>query len=411
MPSLSCCRRRTGYRGGIEDGIRHGYGVLRLSSGSVYSGEWFRGEMSGEGEWVTANQQGRYVGQWCDNRMSGAGELDVASGAHYTGGWSQGFFHNEGELRFSDGTVYRGEFRKGREHGLGTLTSSDGKVYEGQWAKGEAHGYGSLTYPDGKKQYKGAFRHSKPHGSGKLTYADGVSYVGQWQYGAPAGQGSWRNSSGDWLSLGEVGTLGRDDGPTPLSSVQASPRTREGLPLPDDLSSLTDSGSEFSFESRFEPEPPQAIRNNVSSKIDSVAEEETDNSDSETQAFAPTAISEPSQGPRTAASSRPTSKTEVHLERDSGEVAGGREETVKNDHASGSGTDSAQSEPELSDTGRAREAKFNALDDELSCTQEAIAGTCPETSPGLPAIGSSRWASRDRKHKGKSRSKTSGSRS
>ncbi|CAE8610376.1 unnamed protein product [Polarella glacialis] len=158
--------------------------------------------------------------------MHGKGQLEVSSGARYRGGWSEGRFHDQGELKFADGSSYVGSWRHGLEHGTGALRLPDGKVYEGLWHKGEVRGRGRLTYPEERKCFVGQFRSSKPHGFGVMTHADGTGYEGQWQYGKPAGRGKWRTASGEVFP-----SDGDDRLITPVSSVRASPRARDGLPV------------------------------------------------------------------------------------------------------------------------------------------------------------------------------------
>ncbi|CAE7478188.1 PIP5K4 [Symbiodinium sp. CCMP2592] len=215
--ALGCCRRkRFGFEGGVEQGLRHGHGVLRLQSGTVYMGQWEYGVRSGRGEWSHPTI-GRYVGDWKDNQMHGDGLLEAANGARYTGQWSEGRFHEEGYLQLADGTTFEGSWRKGRQHGAGKLHLPDGKTFEGQWVKGEVEGKGTLSYGDDRKKYKGQFRAAKPHGFGSIVYADGLSYEGQWQYGKPAGKGKWCTKESEGREL------------TPVSSVRPSPRELQGV--------------------------------------------------------------------------------------------------------------------------------------------------------------------------------------
>ena len=70
-----------GYEGETnEAGERHGFGILRLEDGSVYSGQWKLGRRSGKG---TANYSDGscYVGEWEDNVTQGQGLYSFADGA------------------------------------------------------------------------------------------------------------------------------------------------------------------------------------------------------------------------------------------------------------------------------------------------------------------------------------------
>ncbi|CAK9002350.1 unnamed protein product [Durusdinium trenchii] len=253
---MACrCRRRrpSGYRGGVAQGQRDGYGELRLTNGTVYMGQWELGVRCGHGEWHHPTK-GHYVGEWKNNQMHGHGCLKTASGASYEGHWREGRFHEEGELRWTDGTFYAGSWRKGQEHGLGRLSFPDGKIYEGLWVRGEVEGHGTLTYADARKRYVGQFRSAKPHGHGRMVYADGLSYEGQWQYGLPAGKGKWNTPEGQAQEL------------TPVSSVRPSPREDFIIGFEEEIVESSEEGKfealdqQLSLDAQGSPRPASAPR-------------------------------------------------------------------------------------------------------------------------------------------------------
>ncbi len=85
------------YEGNCEDGLKHGQGIFHnAANGSVYNGEWFRGEKRGSG--ILNNADGsRYIGQWQSDLPEGDGLLRFVSGNTYEGAWKSGLPHGKGK--------------------------------------------------------------------------------------------------------------------------------------------------------------------------------------------------------------------------------------------------------------------------------------------------------------------------
>jgi hypothetical protein len=77
------------YRGGLQDGARHGQGTYLYPDYSIYTGEWKAGLKHGWG-----------VYQW-------------PSGNIYEGAWREGVMHGEGTLTFADGGILEGRWVDG----------------------------------------------------------------------------------------------------------------------------------------------------------------------------------------------------------------------------------------------------------------------------------------------------------
>lgn len=130
------------------------------------------------------------------NCVDGKGVLRISGGKVYTGEFKGGEPHGHGTLTSSiDGSVYEGEYQYGVESGHGTLTFPDGSKYVGEFKHGRPNGYGTITLPGGQV-YIGQVLGS-PNGKGLLTYPDGQQYEGEWQNGLKHGYGEERYPNGD----------------------------------------------------------------------------------------------------------------------------------------------------------------------------------------------------------------------
>lgn len=85
-----------------------GYGIRVFSDGTLYAGDFLKGNRDGVGilRWGNGDS---YYGQWVD---------DVA--------------HGQGLYRFSNGDSYTGKWDNGDVTGNGTFTHDDGQVFEGE---------------------------------------------------------------------------------------------------------------------------------------------------------------------------------------------------------------------------------------------------------------------------------------
>jgi hypothetical protein len=180
------------YTGQIQNGQRHGYGVLKWKNGRSYSGKFQNDEREGLGKLV--DQSGNYY--------EGSFKNDTPTGL---GMWKQ-----------TDGTVYTGYFYKGIKDGFGVQTWPDGQRYDGEWKWGEKDGYGTYFYSKNDSsnatKYSGSFRDDQFSGQGTLSWKDGSVYTGNFKFNYRNGFGLmiWPDGStykGQWEN-GFIGTLG-----------------------------------------------------------------------------------------------------------------------------------------------------------------------------------------------------------
>merc|ERR1712070_313157 len=97
------------YDGGIEDGLRHGNGVLVWGDGR------------------------RYVGQFFCGSFHGSGEMSWPDGRKYSGQYHQGKKHGDGVFSWPDGRRYVGDWADGHRNGTGVYTNAKGRTRRGYW--------------------------------------------------------------------------------------------------------------------------------------------------------------------------------------------------------------------------------------------------------------------------------------
>ena len=146
------------YEGEVKDGFFWGMGHIQYVDGSVYDGEFQRG-----------NPNGRGTFRW-------------PNGVVYEGEVKDGRFWGTGHIQYTDGSVYDGEFQSGNPHGRGTFRWPNGAVYEGEVQKGFCCGNGQTRYPDGAI-YEGEFQNGVPHGKGSYRWPNGAVQKGIWTGG------------------------------------------------------------------------------------------------------------------------------------------------------------------------------------------------------------------------------------
>ena len=125
-----------------------GFGVKKYQNGSVYIGEWWNGEMNGEGTMV-----------WLD-------------GSVYTGEFKHGLYHGSGTyLSFSESedlTLYVGDFFEEVPDGTGTKVFKNGNVYVGDFKEGKMSGFGILKYGKSDAKLNNVIKEGQWHNNKSL---------------------------------------------------------------------------------------------------------------------------------------------------------------------------------------------------------------------------------------------------
>ena len=132
-----------------------------------------------------------YEGEFRDDDTTtfhGFGVLRMTDGGEYRGEWEDGKHHGKGTLKLPSGYVYEGRWSRGKKSGFGVQTDDTGRRYEGEWTDGRQQGVGTLKHRNGDT-YAGQWQDGLPHGSGTLTKRDGAVVKGTWLEGKK--QATW----------------------------------------------------------------------------------------------------------------------------------------------------------------------------------------------------------------------------
>lgn len=80
---------------------------------------------------ITYDDGDVYTGQWSsDGKRQGKGVLSLSNGVSYRGDFVNGHFQGSGTLSFPDGSLYEGNFEVSKYCGYGVHRNKEGMVYE-----------------------------------------------------------------------------------------------------------------------------------------------------------------------------------------------------------------------------------------------------------------------------------------
>ncbi|GJP37977.1 hypothetical protein CLOM_g22421 [Closterium sp. NIES-68] len=167
--------------------VPHGTGCYVWADGSVYEGEWARGEKHGQGLFVWPSGA-RYKGEWARGQMQGVGSYWGVDGSFYTGNWAAGVKHGLGRKLYPNGDYYEGFWSFGAAQGPGRYVWANGNEYFGEWEGGMMSGCGTFTWASGES-YEGEWEGGVEHGVGAFRWRDGSRYEGTWSHGLKDGKG------------------------------------------------------------------------------------------------------------------------------------------------------------------------------------------------------------------------------
>ena len=183
------------YDGSWANGIKEGSGRFAVP-GSVYSGSFISGEMTGTAEKVWDDGR-KYIGEFRDGEMCGRGKWtsSAASMGRGEGETFEGYFDDNkrsglGYLQRGSGAssgshtvAYTGEFSAHKFHGCGSYLS-EGRfvVTNGHFESNVLQGSATVSWDRLATMSVAAFRYGVPTGEGALVCADG-SYDLQARWG------------------------------------------------------------------------------------------------------------------------------------------------------------------------------------------------------------------------------------
>ena len=82
------------YKGDWVNGLRHGYGEMKYTSGDSYTGYFEHDELDGNGDYCW--QDGDYYsGMWSKNKMQGYGIMKYGNGDKYKGNFLNGEYEGK----------------------------------------------------------------------------------------------------------------------------------------------------------------------------------------------------------------------------------------------------------------------------------------------------------------------------
>lgn len=168
------------YEGGIENGKRHGAGVLVSENGKLFRGEFFEGRQIGLGELV--EESSRRAGVMSSARLNGPGVERFNNGTRYEGEFKDGAQDGAGTVYWSFGERFDGTFKSGKvDSGSGTWPQGGTAIYRGSLRGGMKEGRGTLIIPQ-DRTYTGEFKADKMHGNGEWIFArDGSRWTGEFR--------------------------------------------------------------------------------------------------------------------------------------------------------------------------------------------------------------------------------------
>lgn len=177
---------------------RSGPGVLETSRGTVYSGRFENG------------------------RLTGPVRIAYASGDTLDVPYRSGYASGTGVYRYADGRVFEGMYSNTGRNGQGTLTELDSSVHEATWDGDVRRGVGGVTYPNGDR-FVGWW-------GGMTSFGGGVSEyrTKRWLYQWAESRSTWRatynegvpepgvyRAGGDSVGVGMLDRAWDGDSPVP----------------------------------------------------------------------------------------------------------------------------------------------------------------------------------------------------
>lgn len=159
------------YKGSVENGKRHGFGLQLFANGCVYLGFWHKNAASGKGRLVLPDST-IYEGSFQNNILQ-KGIVSYYNGAKYEGTFDGTSFERfkSGTFTFSKGDMFKGEWEDGLVKD-GKLIDKTGKVWEFYQKDtiivkpDHQLDYGLMVSRTNKWFYEGGIRNGKCNGQG-----------------------------------------------------------------------------------------------------------------------------------------------------------------------------------------------------------------------------------------------------
>eukprot|EP01122_Echinamoeba_exundans_P012936 TRINITY_DN5557_c0_g1_i1.p1 TRINITY_DN5557_c0_g1~~TRINITY_DN5557_c0_g1_i1.p1 ORF type:complete len:872 (+),score=212.71 TRINITY_DN5557_c0_g1_i1:68-2683(+) len=123
------------WQNGARDTSASGGGKFVFDDKTSWEGGLsFAGVSEGKFLWPNGDV---YVGPLQDGQKHGRGVLNYSDGSKYEGEFKNDLREGKGEYTFANGTKYKGSFKADQFHGDGMFISGDGTRHEGIWTQGK----------------------------------------------------------------------------------------------------------------------------------------------------------------------------------------------------------------------------------------------------------------------------------
>lgn len=176
------------YTGHTVGSLRHGTGRLVYPDGSVYKGQFRENNRFGKG--VLRSRKGvLFFDGTFEYDYPKKGVLTLTNGARYEGQFSRGLPDGEGTL-YGNGrdATWDGEWQAGVVSGKGTYFFDSGDYYDGAMAANRRNGEGRICTKRGVVLFDGAWKDDLQEGPGVQVFPDGCFLRLSFHAGVPTGE-------------------------------------------------------------------------------------------------------------------------------------------------------------------------------------------------------------------------------
>lgn len=110
---------------------KDGKGILKLSNGTIYFGDWVKNKAEGKGNLLFSNFD-RYEGNFVNNQFQGEGiYIENSKLRKFEGLWEKNVPNGFGTEYFAEGHFFEGNYINGKKNGKGSIRFYDGSYFSG----------------------------------------------------------------------------------------------------------------------------------------------------------------------------------------------------------------------------------------------------------------------------------------
>lgn len=164
-------KKNSKFKGQILKDRRNGMGFILYTGGDFFAGDFYRGDISGYGMLIAADEVTNckgcktYVGNWKDGKKNGFGRCYSADGKIIyqgqfledkpTGNYPSNNVSQTKEVAFlqsPNGDIFLGELKEEKPNGFGVILFSNGDMWQSSFKDGEKKGIGLYQTYEGEWQ-------------------------------------------------------------------------------------------------------------------------------------------------------------------------------------------------------------------------------------------------------------------